>query len=81
LDSTDGTRRADGTPYVTTSAPEPALSAACLTGRCATCRGAVLSLAHPVGTRCTHQCHLPAAWADQAAAFPPCERDDGEVAS
>jgi hypothetical protein len=66
----------DGDPYVTTTPTDgTTISALCLVGRCATCKGAVLSLVHPVGTRCTHQCHLPAAWADQVVAFPPCSRD------
>jgi hypothetical protein len=37
--------------------PTVELSAACETGQCARCRGEVLSLLAPLGTRCEHRCH------------------------
>jgi hypothetical protein len=58
-----------------TTAPEVPASAPCDTGRHARCRGEVLSLLVPVGTACQCVCHtatLPAVWADQVAAYPPC---------
>jgi hypothetical protein len=74
LDSTDGTRRADGTPYVT-------VTARCEAGRHAACRGIVVSLLADPGTRCScHRQPLPAAWAYQVAAYPPCELDGGDAA-
>jgi hypothetical protein len=50
----------DGDPYVTTTPTDgTTISALCLVGRCATCKGAVLSLVHPVGTRCTTSATSP----------------------
>ena len=75
--STDPTVPPDGDPYI------PAATALCEAGRHARCRGEVLSLRAPVGTRCRCTCHrrpLPDAFADQVAAFPPCDADGGEAA-
>jgi hypothetical protein len=77
------------------AAPTVHLTAACETGRCARCRGEVLSLLVPVGTRCEHACHqlpTPDVWkrldaseagalsAPNPFALPPCEQDGGEAA-
>jgi hypothetical protein len=70
------------------SAPAPAaahptitISARCETGRCAACKGVVISLAAPTGARCQHACHgapVPATWKASIADAPPCELDAGD---
>jgi hypothetical protein len=55
--------------------PTVTQSAACETNRHGRCRGEVLSLLVPVGTRCGCQCHaqpLPPAWRATIADAPPC---------
>jgi hypothetical protein len=51
---------------------------ACDLGRCGSCRGQVLSLTDAHLTPCSHVCHLPDAWREQVAAYPPCD-DDQEL--
>ena len=36
---------------------EAPVSARCELGDCSGCHGEVLSLLHPVGTKCSHPCH------------------------
>jgi hypothetical protein len=53
-------------------------TAACDLGRCGSCRGQVLTLTTGLGAPivpCSHQCHLPDAWAEQVALAPPCDED------
>jgi hypothetical protein len=63
---------------------QPTVTAACELGRHNRCRGRIVSLTdqHGAPCECPAGCHgivrdLPAAWAEQVAAFPPC---DGDVA-
>ena len=61
------------------------MTAACEAfGRHSSCRGTVLSLTDTHLTPCECSCHgivrdLPAAWAEQVAAFPPCDTDVDQV--
>jgi hypothetical protein len=48
---------------------------ACDLGNCGSCRGQVLTLTTAGINPCTHICHLPDAWAEQVAAYPPCDED------
>lgn len=44
-------------PHPDNPAATVSVSVACETGRCDRCRGKVVSLLVPVGTRCEHLCH------------------------
>jgi hypothetical protein len=51
---------------------------ACDLGNCGSCRGQVLTLTLGLGAPvvpCAHICHLPDAWAERVAAYPPCDED------
>ena len=73
-------RRHSSRRHLPAPTPEPTVSAMCLVNRHARCKGALVTLAQ-LG-ECTCDCHaaaLPAPFADQVAAFPPCDRDAAET--